>query len=208
MPPRNLKGNPMKKRSIRSIHSLIATAALFACGAAQAAQLDLSGGTAIGHIAGVGDQSLLTLHAAVSATDPAALPLIARLDIAQGLQSGGQAEQTLGLGLGLYRFAGPAGAWRLEAGAEAGRWKYAGYTARHVAGVLRASYAIAPAVALDSTLKFGHSSGLLGGRYTALGAGLDLFQIDGGTVRLDYQHIDDGALPAQDRFGLTYGLSF
>ncbi|OIQ93544.1 hypothetical protein GALL_245040 [mine drainage metagenome] len=199
----------MKKRSI---HSLIATAAaaaaLLACGAAQAAQLDLAGGTAIGHIAGVGDQSLLTLHAALSATDPAALPLIARLDIAQGLQSGGLQEQTLGLGLGLYRFVGPAGAWRLEAGAEAGRWRDAGYTSRHVAGVLRASYAIAPAVALDSTLKLGHSSGLLGGRYTALGFGLDLFQIDGGTVRIAYQHIRDGALPSQDRFGLNYGLSF
>lgn len=190
----------------RSIHSLIATAALLACGAAQAAQLDLAGGTAIGHIAGVGDQSLLTLHAALSATDPAALPLIARLDIAQGLQSGGLQEQTLGLGL--YRFIGPAGAWRLEAGAEAGRWRDAGYTARHVAGVLHAAYAIAPAVALDSTLKLGHSSGLLGGRYTALGAGLDLYQVDGGTVRIAYQHIDDGALPAQDRFGLSYGVSF
>ena len=190
----------------RSIHSLIATAALLACGAAQAAQLDLAGGTAIGHIAGAGDQSLLTLHAALSATDPAALPLIARLDIAQGLQSGGLQEQTLGLGL--YRFIGPAGAWRLEAGAEAGRWRDAGYTARHVAGVLHAAYAIAPAVALDSTLKLGHSSGLLGGRYTALGAGLDLYQVDGGTVRIAYQHIDDGALPAQDRFGLSYGVSF
>jgi hypothetical protein len=188
------------------IHTLIATAALLACGAAQAAQLDLSGGTAIGHITGVGDQTLLTLHAALSATDPAALPLIVRLDIAQGLQSGGQAEQTLGLGL--YRFTGPAGAWRLEAGAEAGRWKDAGTTARHVAGVLRASYAIAPAVALDSTLKLGRSSGLLGGRYAALGLGLDLFQIDGGTARIAYQHIDDGALPGQERIGLTYGVSF
>ena len=203
MPPRNLKGNPMKKHSI---HSLIATAALLACGAAQAAQLNLAGGTAISHITGIGDQSLLTLHAAVSATDPAALPLIIRLDIAQGLQSGGQAEQTLGLGL--YRFTGPAGAWRLEAGAEVGRWRDAGYTARHVAGVLRASYAIAPAVALDSTLKIGHSDGLLGGRYTALGAGLDLYQVDGGMVRIAYQHIDDGALPAQDRIGLSYGVSF
>lgn len=203
MPPRNLKGIPMKNRSI---HSLIATAALLACGAAQAAQFDVAGGTAIGHIAGVGDQSLLTLHAALSATDPAALPLIARLDIAQGLQSGGLQEQTLGLGL--YRMTGPAGAWRLEAGAEVGRWNDAGYTARHAAGVLRASYAIAPAVALDSTLKYGRSSGLLGGRYAALGFGLDLFQIDGGTVRIAYQHIRDGALPSQDRFGLNYGVSF
>jgi hypothetical protein len=202
VPLRNLKGITMKKQ----LHTLIATAALLACGAAQAAQLDLSGGTAIGHITGIGDQPLVTLHAAVSATDPAALPLIARLDIAQGLQSGGLAEQTLGLSL--YRFTGPAGSWRLEAGAEAGRWKDAGYTARHVAGVLRASYAVAPAVALDSTLKLGHSSGLLGGRYAALGLGLDLFQIDGGTVRIAYQHIDDGALPSQDRFGLTYGVSF
>ena len=192
----------MKKHSI---HSIIATAALLACGAAQATQLDLSGGTAIGHIAGVGDQSLLTLHAALSATDPA-LPLIVRLDIAQGLQAGGLGEQTLGLGL--YRFTGPAGAWRLEAGAEAGRWRDAGYTARHVAAVLRAGYAIAPAVALDSTLKIGHSDGLLGGRYTALGAGLDLYQVDGGMVRIAYQHIDDGALPAQDRIGLSYGVSF
>ena len=207
MPPRTLKGNLMKKRSIHSFVAIAAAAAaLLACGAAQAAQLDVAGGTSVSHIAGVGDQTLLTLHAAVSATDPAALPLIVRLDIAQGLQSGGQAEQTLGLGL--YRFTGPAGAWRLEAGAEAGRWKYAGYTARHDAAVLRASYAIAPAVALDSTLKLGHSSGLLGGRYAALGAGLDLFQIDGGTVRLDYEHIRDGALPSQDRFGLTYGASF
>lgn len=188
------------------IHTLIATAALLACGAAQAAQLDLSGGTAIGHITGVGDQPLLTLHAAVSATDPAALPLVARLDIVQGLRSGDQAGQTFGLGL--YRMTGPAGAWRLEAGAEVGRWKDAGYTARHVAGVLRASYAVAPAVALDSTLKLGHSTGLLGGRYAAAGIGLDLFEIDGGTVRLAYQHIDDGALPSQDRFGLTYGASF
>jgi hypothetical protein len=204
VPPRNLKGNSMKNRSI---HSLIATvAALLACGAAQAAQLDVSGGTAIGHIAGVGDQSLLSLHAAVSVTNPAALPLIARLDIAQGLQSGGQAEQTVGLGL--YRLTGPAGAWHLEAGAEVGRWTDAGYTARHAAGVLRAAYAIAPAVALDSTLKLGHSTGLLGGRYAALGLGVDLYQVDGGTVRLAYQHIRDGALPDQDRFGLTYGRSF
>jgi hypothetical protein len=205
VPPRNLKGNTMKKQ-LRI--SLIATAALLACGAAQAAQLDLAGGTAIGHIAGIGDQTLLTMHAALSATDPAALPLIARLDIAQGLQSGAGGLQEQTLGLGLYRMTGPAGAWRLEAGAEAGRWRDAGYTARHVAGVLRASYAIAPAVALDSTFKLGHSSGLLGGRYTALGVGLDLFQVDSGTVRLDYQHIDDGALPAQDRFGLNYGVSF
>ena len=207
MPPRNLKGNPMKKHSI---HSLIATAAaaaaLLACGAAQAAQLNLAGGTAISHITGIGDQQLVTLHAALSATDPAALPLIARLDISQSLLFSNQDEQTLGLGV--YRFAGPAGAWRLEAGAEAGRWKDAGYTARHVAGVLRASYAIAPAVALDSTFKLGHSSGLLGGRYAALGVGLDLFQVDSGTVRLDYQHIDDGALPGQDRIGLSYGMSF
>ncbi|WP_288060977.1 hypothetical protein [Thiomonas sp.] len=119
--------------------SLIATAALLACGAAQAAQLDLSGGTAIGHIAGFGNQPLLTLHGAVSATDPAALPLIARLDLVQGLRSGDQAAQTLGLGL--YRLTGPAGAWRLEAGAEVGRWTDAGYTARHAAGVLRASAA-------------------------------------------------------------------
>jgi len=49
---------------------------------------------------------------------------------------------------------------------------------------------------------------MLGGRYAALGAGLDLFQVDNGTVRLDYQHIDDGALPAQDRIGLSYGVSF
>lgn len=186
--------------------SLIATAALLACGAAQAAQLDLSGGTAIGHIAGYGDQPLLILHGAVSATDPAALPLIARLDIVQGLRSGDQSEQTVGLGL--YRMTGPSGAWRLEAGAEVGRWNAAGYTARHAAGVLRASYAIAPAVALDSTLKLGHSTGLLGGRYAALGFGLDLYQIDGGTVRVNYQHIDDGALPGQDRIGLTYGASF
>lgn len=206
MPLHNLKGNPMKNRSI---HSIVATAAaaaaLLACGAAQAAQLDLAGGTAVEHIgAGIGDQTLLTMHAALSATDPAALPLIARLDIAQGLQSGGLQEQTLGLGL----FVGPAGAWRLEAEAEAGRWRDAGYTSRHVAAVLRASYAIAPVVALDSTLKLGHSSGLLGGRYTALGAGLDLYQVDGGTVRIAYQHIDDGALPAQDRLGLSYSASF
>ena len=203
MPPRNLKGNPMKKHSI---HSLIATAALLACGAAQAAQLDVAGGTAVSHITGIGDQQLVTLHAALSATDPAALPLIARLDISQSLLFSNQDEQTLGLGV--YRFAGPAGAWRLEAGAEAGRWKYAGYTARHVAGVLRASYAIAPAVAVSSTLKLGHSSGLLGGRYRALGAGLDLYQVDGGTVRIAYQHIHDGALPSQDVLGLSYGVSF
>lgn len=195
-----------KNRSHPLIATVVAAVALLACGVAQAAQLDLAGGTAVSHITGIGDQQLVTLHAALSATDPAALPLIARLDISQSLLFSNQDEQTLGLGV--YRFTGPSDAWRLEAGAEAGRWRDAGYTARHVAGVLRASYAIAPAVAVSSTLKLGHSGGLLGGRYTVLGAGLDLYQVDGGTVRIAYQHIDDGALPAQDRFGLSYGVSF
>jgi hypothetical protein len=63
-------------------------------------------------------------------------------------------------------------------------------------------------VSLDSTLKLGHSTGLLGGTYASAGVGMQLGQIDGGTVRVHYQHIHDGALPSQDVLGLSYGLTF
>lgn len=186
-------------------HFILAAALLAAsAGAAQAAQLDVSAGTAVEHIgAGIGDQTLLILRGAAYATDPAWLPLAVHADLDQGLQSGGLQRQSLGLGL--YHI---GGAWKLEAGAEAGRMRDEGYTANHWAGVLRARRQVTAAVALDSTLKYGRSTGLLGGTYAAAGVGLQLGQIDGGTVRVNYQHIHDGALPSQDVLGVSYGVTF
>ena len=193
------------KKQLHTI--LIATSALLACGAAQAAQIDVSAGTAVEHIgAGIGDQTLLTLRGAAYATDPAWLPIAVHADLDQGLQSGGLQRQTLGMGL--YHIAGPGNAWKLEAGAEAGRMRDEGCTANHWAGVLRARRQVADGVALDSILKYGRSTGLLGGTYAAAGIGVHLANIDGGTVRVNYQHIHDGALPSQDVLGLSYGLRF
>lgn len=192
----------------KPLHTLIAAALLaLSAGAAQAAQIDVSAGTAVEHIgAGVGDQTLLTLRAAAYSTDPAWMPLAVHAALDQGLQSGGLQRQSIGVGL--YHIAGPWNVWRLEAGAEAGRTRDAGYTANHWAGVLRARRQVTAGVALDSTLKLGHSTGLLGGMYAAAGIGAQLGQIDGGTVRVNYQHIHDGALPSQDVLGLSYGLTF
>ena len=192
----------------KPLHTLIAAALLaLSAGAAQAAQIDVSAGTAVEHIgAGVGDQTLLTLRGVAYATDPAWLPLAVHADLDQGLQSGGLQRQSIGVGL--YRIAGPWHVWKLEAGAEAGRTRDAGYTANHWAGVLRARRQVTAGVALDSTLKLGRSTGLLGGTYAAAGVGVQLGQIDGGSVRVNYQHIHDGALPSQDVLGLSYGLSF
>ena len=190
------------------IHTILAAALLtLSAGATQAAQIDVSAGTAVEHIgAGIGDQTLLTLRASAYATDPAWLPLALHADLDQGLQSGGLQRQSIGVGL--YHIAGPWNVWRLEAGAEAGRTRDEGYTSNHWAGVLRARRQVTAAVALDSTLKYGRSTGLLGGTYAAAGFGVQLGQIDSGTVRVNYQHIHDGALPSQDVLGLSYGLSF
>ncbi len=192
----------------KPLHTILAAALLaISAGAAQAAQIDVSAGTAVEHIgAGVGDQTLLTLRGAVYATDPAWLPLAVHADLNQGLQSGGLQRQSIGVGL--YHTAGPWNVWKLEAGAEAGRLRDEGYTANHWAGVLRARRQVTAGVALDSTLKLGHSSGLLGGTYAAAGFGVQFGQIGGGAVRVNYQHIHDGVLPSQDVLGLSYGLSF
>jgi hypothetical protein len=192
----------------KQLHSILVAALLAAsAGAAQAAQIDVSAGAAVEHIgAGIGDQTLLTLRGAAYATDPAWLPLAVHADLDQGLQSGGLQRQSLGVGL--YRTAGPWNVWKLEAGAEAGRTRDEGYTANHWAGVLRARRQVVAGVALDGILKYGRSTGLLGGTYAAAGVGVQLGDIDGGTVRVNYQHIHDGALPSQDVLGLSYGLSF
>ena len=190
------------------INTILAAALLaLSAGAAQAAQINVSAGTAVEHIGtGIGDQTLLTLRGAAYATDPAWLPLAVHADLAQGLQSGGLQRQSIGVGL--YHIAGPWKVWKLEAGAEAGRTRDEGYTANHWAGVLRARRQVTAGVALDSTLKYGRSTGLLGGTYAAAGFGVQLGQIDGGTVRIAYQHIHDGALPSQDVLGLSYGVRF
>ena len=189
----------------KPLHTILAAALLaISAGATQAAQIDVSAGTAVEHIgAGIGDQTLLALHGAAYATDPGWLSLAVHADLDQGLQSDGLQRQAIGLGL--YRVAGP---WKLEAGAEAGRMRDEGYTADHWAGVLRARRQVNAGVALDSTLRLGRSSGLLGGIYAAAGVGVQLGQIEGGTVRVNYQHIHDGALPAQDILGLSYGVTF
>jgi len=189
------------------LHTILAAALLTLSAGAQAAQIDVSAGTAVEHIgAGIGDQTLLTLRGAAYATDPAWLPLAVHADLDQGLQSGGLQRQSLGVGL--YRTAGPWNVWKLEAGAEAGRTRDEGYTANHWAGVLRARRQVTAGVALDSTLKLGQSNGLLGGTYAAAGFGLQIGNVDGGTVRVNYQRIHDGALPSQDVLRLSYGLSF
>ena len=192
----------------KHLHTILAAALLaISAGAAQAAQINVSAGTAVEHIgAGIGDQTLLALRGAAYATDPAWLPLAVHADLDQGLQPGGLQRQSIGVGL--YHMAGPWNVWKLEAGAEAGRTRDAGYTANHWAGVLRARRQVTAGVALDSTLKLGRSTGLLGGTYAAAGVGVQLGQIDGGSVRVNYQHIHDGALPSQDVLGLSYGLSF
>ncbi len=192
----------------KQLHTLLAAALLaVSAGAAQAAQLDLSAGTTVEHIGqGVGDQTLLTLRGTAYATDPAWLPLAVHADLDQGLQSGGLQRQSLGVGL--YRVAGPWNVWKLEAGAEAGRTLDEGYTANHWAGVLRARRQVTAGMALTSTLKYGRSDGLLGGAYAAAGVGVDLGHVDGGTLKVAYQHIHDGALPSQDVLGLSYGVSF
>ena len=189
----------------KHLHTILAAALLaVTAGSAQAAQINVSAGTAVEHIgAGIGNQTLLTLRGAAYATDPAWLPLAVHADLDQGLQSGGLQRQVIGAGL--YHVAGP---WKLEAGAEAGRMRDDGYTANHWAGVLRARRQVTAGVALDSTLKLGRSSGLLGGTYAAAGIGVDLGHVDGGTVRVNYQHVHDGALPSQDVLGVSYGVSF
>ena len=189
----------------KHLHTILAAALLaVTAGSAQAAQINVYAGTAVEHIgAGIGNQTLLTLRGAAYATDPAWLPLAVHADLDQGLQSGGLQRQVIGAGL--YHVAGP---WKLEAGAEAGRMRDDGYTANHWAGVLRARRQVTAGVALDSTLKLGRSSGLLGVTYAAAGIGVDLGHVDGGTVRVNYQHVHDGALPSQDVLGVSYGVSF
>ena len=187
-------------------HLPLALALAMACGAANAAQLKLSGGTAIEHDSDMGDQPVLNLNAALHPDDT---PLMLRATVLEGMQAGGPQTQEQDAGVGLTETAGP---WTAEVGAEVGhtRMADAGQAASvdHFAGTFRGVYAMSSDVALTAIAKLGRANGFAGDLYAATGLGVRVAHVDAGTVSVDAMAVRDGALPRRALLGVSYILAF